>query len=153
MNCRAACLLLLSLALPVASHADGFSATAKKIEQTLQRHMARPAPGPRPPNPFLALATPPPAAADTTLGNRNEAPLSDDAALSAFISGLRISGVAEYLGRPHLVINSMLYSTGSLVPVRTNPPVHIQLLRLNSVEVTFSYGTATKTVSLGAPRP
>lgn len=153
MNLRLASLLLLSLALPTALLADGFSATARKIEQVIQRHMVRPPATPRPPNPFLAIAAPPPSAVDPSLGSRNEAPLSDDAALAAFISGLRISGVAEYQGRPHLVINSMLYSTGSLVPVRTTPPVHIQLLRLSSSEVTFSYGTATKTVGLGTPRP
>lgn len=152
MSPRAALLpLLLAGLAPAALAADAFQQTQDQIKRVFQRHLAPPAPTLLPPDPFseLPLGADRRAAALANPDAAGDLPL-EPTALEKFVADLRVNGIVQHSGRPHLVINGTLYSSGDLVKMSNDPPEYVRIVSINNLDVVFRHGDETVSVPVKA---
>ncbi len=145
-------LLPLLLAAAAATAAWGttekFDRTSGRIADILARRLLQKPFPTQLPDPFLPPGAVPPSA-PVAVANTADAPFSDIAALTRYAAELRVSGVLDIGGRPHLVINSSAYREGDLVKVRDTDPIDfIRVIRIAPRSMTLGYGEATLEVPL-----
>lgn len=152
MKAPALLFLLLAAVPTLAPAADAFQQTQDQIKRVLQRHLAPAAPGTPPPDPFSELplgvnprATPAlgATAAETTGGD-------EATALERFVADLRVNGIVQHSGRPHLVINGTLYSAGDLVKMSNDPPEYVRIVSIDNLDVVFRHGEETVSIPVKA---
>ena len=140
---------VLAAALASAATAtEKFDRTSGRIADILARRLLqKPFPA-QLPDPFLLPGATPPTA-PVAVANTADASFSDIAALTRYAASLRVTGVLDIGGQPHLVINSSAYREGDLVKVRDTDPIDfIRVLKIGPRTMTLGYGEATLEVPL-----
>ncbi|HEX2862537.1 MAG TPA: hypothetical protein VHN79_12900 [Lacunisphaera sp.] len=131
--------------------ADRFSTTRAHIDALLN-HRLKPSPlSDKPANPFQFAPTRPVGPA-IPIPSQPEASIlaGDDQILAYGVSRLRITGLVLRNGISHLLINSITYKEGDLIPVRAagDTVYYIRVVRIADRDVTFSYNEAAMVVPL-----
>lgn len=101
------------------------------------------------PNPFrVAGFAPTPPASETAPGAAPiEAPVAELNLLQQGVALLRVSGVVDFGGQQHLVINSRPYKEGDVIPVQVNgQPVYLRVRQIAPHLVTFALNNAEMTL-------
>ncbi|HVS51714.1 MAG TPA: hypothetical protein VHD62_05110 [Opitutaceae bacterium] len=129
-----------------------FLQVRERIDALLHNHDAPLSAAELQPNPFRAAGfMPAPSPAETAPGAAGttpvEAPTAELNLLQQGVALLRVSGVVDFGGQQHLVINSRPYKEGDVIPVQVNgQPVYLRIRQIAPHLVTFALDHAEMTL-------